>query len=110
MRLRSFFFGIKPRGGGFSRKPKDQTDNLLLTPDSRTRAIVKGVLKQNPLFSTKRQTRMNLLNCFRNYVLYVSTSLDSEIDLKINDYGEKARIGKNSKKQRQSKANLTGTG
>jgi hypothetical protein len=56
MRVRSFFFGIKPGGGGFSRKSEDQIDNLLLTPGSGTRAILKYVLKQHPSFPAKRQT------------------------------------------------------
>jgi len=53
MRVRSFFFGIKPGGGGFSRRFGDQTDTLLLTPGSRTQAIVNHVLKQHASFYSR---------------------------------------------------------
>jgi hypothetical protein len=68
MRVRSFFFDIRPGGGGFSRKPGDQADTLLLRPGFRTRAIIKHFQKQYPSLSTKGQTRMNFLKCFRTYV------------------------------------------
>jgi hypothetical protein len=48
MRVRSFFFGFKPGGSGFSRKSEGQTDVLLLRPGFKIRAIVKHVL-QEPL-------------------------------------------------------------
>jgi hypothetical protein len=38
-------------GGGVSKKTKDQTDTFLLSPGSRTRAIIKHVLKGRPPFS-----------------------------------------------------------
>jgi len=50
MRARSFFFGIKPGGAGFLRKPGDQTDTLLLSPGSRNWAIVKHVPQERPPF------------------------------------------------------------
>jgi hypothetical protein len=68
MRVRSFFFGIKPGGGGFLRNSEDQTDTLLLMSSSGIRAIVRHVLKQHPPFPTKKQTRINLLKCFRTHV------------------------------------------
>jgi hypothetical protein len=58
-------------GGGFSRKPGNQTDTLLFTPGFRTRAIAKHVVKQHPSFPKKRQTRTNLLKCFRSYVAFI---------------------------------------
>jgi hypothetical protein len=51
MRVRSYFFDIKPGGGGLSRKPEDQTDTVLLAPCLRTRAIVKYVLHERTFFS-----------------------------------------------------------
>ena len=41
---------FKAGGVGFSRKPVDQTDTLLLAPGSRTRAIVKHGLQELPPF------------------------------------------------------------
>jgi hypothetical protein len=57
MRVRSFFFGIKAGGGGFSRKLEDQTDTLLLRPGSRTRAIVKHIPQGRSLLSTSYISR-----------------------------------------------------
>ncbi len=41
---------FKESGVGFSRKPEDQTDTLLIAPGSRTRTVVKHVLQELPPF------------------------------------------------------------